>query len=1609
MSGNIAQGIATAKAGPKPAKLAEQPPAPLIAPTGSPGLNCVVGAVNELAAPFQALPSGEGGAAGVVANGMGAVLGVVGAPEAILDSAFAALTAPIAKIFPALPAVTLLGMHIGPPHGHLHPPSFTPPATPAPVPLPSLGVLLGAGSLGVLVCGLPAARAGDIGIAVACGSFCPPFEVHTGSSNVFIGGSRAARMGDITRHCNPVNMAGLGLAMAVAGLVAGVAGAVAFGSKTAAAQAAADAAVLALKMLVGRDMAVPPAYGALIGPPAGNVMIGGFPCPPLMESLMGLLKKLKKPPKPKGKASGGDNAPCGKAGHPVNVVTGASFNTYVEFVSGGLFEWKRHYSSDRAGSDGALGYGSRHTYQRSLRVQLHRAVLTNWDGEDIVFPRFERGSNVTRAKGYVLTRVNAFTYRVRYREEPELEFAGDRFAGDLNLVRVRKDRKELVLTRDAAGRISAFLETDFATQAQRRFELILDQVGHVLQLVEIPTGFYAPQPILRRAYTYSNVGDLVASAEPNAYPDRFAYDAKHRLTHEQGPLGYTFTYVYDEQGRVVESAGQDGLWGVKLAYPKDGLTVETYLDGSSYQIHHDKEGAVTKVVAADGHTLTRVMDIQGRVEVEIDGAGRQMRWLYDSNGAHYARLDDFGHLLPTALEAPHTPNPFEVELPRTHLEWLLGDLAPQRSNLADGGLWPISWNGPPPALLAGVPGGAANLSRSLFSLGEGPGGPTPAPRVDLDTQGRKIAETDVRGAIRRWYYDVAGNLVAEQDRDGAVRRFTIASWNLRGEATDEAGRTLRYRYSSLAQVTAVTDPFGLETRYDYDQRERLVRVHRHAAVREEYIYDVNSHFIEKRDGNGQVLFKNEPHKNHLVGKRTLTSGGHHQFDYDEAGRITEASTQDHEVKLTYDATAASYDPRWPDYPRPAWPESDLRDGQGVQHVRGKTAVETAVLERFRALREQDGARAVLRDPTGQETILVYEHGIVRRFCPSGTIEMLQFDPEGRLLARLVYRDPTRLPRLGSGAGSAAASPLRVSGAPRDGVWGTRYHYTLEGDLVRVDDTARGSTAYEVDKAHRLSAEVTPRGERLEYVQDAASNVVSKPGLSDLRVLRGNFLASSRDERFEHDSRHHLAVRHRHDGSQVLYRYDSFDMLVAIEHQSPSAKTPRWEASYDALGRRIRSTRAGKTREFFWDYERLAAEIQPGGALRVYQYASRTALIPIGFTDYGSVEAPPESGKSYVVFSNPTGMPLCIEDQAGNIVWWAERVDPYGAIQVAEGSSLEYNLRWPGHYYDPESGLHYNRWRYYDPMLGRYLQSDPLGYGGSPVNLYAYAANPLVQVDLFGLECEGDKDGGAPKNKGNDGKEKAPTSKELKKMSPEEREAYCRKRADELNQQLRDKDAASNKKRQDAWDKDTRPESEKGPRPKDTHFAENGTTVCVGIVKDKKGNMKTVVTSSKDRGPSPVKLKPGEEYRPKGKNAKERAKDPAGQPELAPGGVQTGESVPVKDKDGNPKFDDEGEPITKPGREEGSRQIIRDENGKIVEEKPYDKASTSELRKNPDAEGSTDHHAEQRMVRGAEGRNEEVVNMSPSKECCPGCHQSLKDGGNLDKIPADMQGKPPGTG
>ena len=246
----------------------------------------------------------------------------------------------------------------------------------------------------------------------------------------------------------------------------------------------------------------------------------------------------------------------------------------------------------------------------------------------------------------------------------------------------------------------------------------------------------------------------------------------------------------------------------------------------------------------------------------------------------------------------------------------------------------------------------------------------------------------------------------------------------------------------------------------------------------------------------------------------------------------------------------------------------------------------------------------------------------------------------------------------------------------------------------------------------------------EYRFDAAGNLLRQPGLTGVGIGVANRLDWANGDRFEYDDRGRVASRSG-PGGEWRYHYNALDQLTRVEKNGD-----RWEASYDPLGRRISKSWRGQTTRYWWDDFRLAAEERADGAVRLFLYPDLKALVPDMFVDYATAATVSERGRRYYLFTDQVGTPTRVEDEKGREVWAAE-VDPFGAAHVADGSNIDLPLRFPGHYFDEETGLHYNRFRYYSPELGRFLQPDPLGFEDS-LNVYAYSPNPLVVVDLDGL-------------------------------------------------------------------------------------------------------------------------------------------------------------------------------------------------------------------------------------------------------------------------------------
>ncbi|MEL7935528.1 RHS repeat-associated core domain-containing protein, partial [Pseudomonas delhiensis] len=108
-------------------------------------------------------------------------------------------------------------------------------------------------------------------------------------------------------------------------------------------------------------------------------------------------------------------------------------------------------------------------------------------------------------------------------------------------------------------------------------------------------------------------------------------------------------------------------------------------------------------------------------------------------------------------------------------------------------------------------------------------------------------------------------------------------------------------------------------------------------------------------------------------------------------------------------------------------------------------------------------------------------------------------------------------------------------------------------------------------------------------------------------------------------------------------------------------------------------------------------------------------------------------RTYYFHTDQIGTPLDVTDEDGKPVWQAT-YKAWGEVEGYAAEEIEQNLRFQGQYFDAETGLHYNTFRYYDPVVGRFLTQDPIGlYGG--INLFRFSPNPYMWIDPLGLTME----------------------------------------------------------------------------------------------------------------------------------------------------------------------------------------------------------------------------------------------------------------------------------
>ncbi len=968
-------------------------------------------------------------------------------------------------------------------------------------------------------------------------------------------------------------------------------------------------------------------------------------------------------------------------GDPVDVVTGRVTERTLCFrLIGPVFlQLYRHYDSGHNTLRRGLGFGHAHSYDHRLSFDIDGLLLEEPLGRRIGFPPLLADGEAHTARGVTLRRLSSLKYRLTRRGSPAIDFTFADPERAARVTRVHRGRIGIDFRYGPDGRLTGLTHsTGLVITAEE------DDAQRLLLFAGAWDGGEQQRPIM--TCSYDGAGNLLSITDAAGQATRFAYDGNNRLISRTDRRGYSFLYEYDVVGRCVRSAGEDGVMGVVLRYRSDArITEVTRSDGGLWQYYYDDNGSITQVIGPYGDARRFIKGDNGRTVGEIDPLGNSLEYVFDRSGTLAGKRCSTGRIIPmqAGVELAGAP-PHRIA--DRYAQFLFGRLPTNLRVVRDAINPAQAWlsrmlvpeDEPPPP------------SVDVPPFGSLPWYPEPQGGREFSPFGHLIAQTLPGGQQRRWTYDVNDGVHTTTDADGSVTRQERRSWNQLDVWVDPLGYETRYRFTTEDQVVAVADPGGTVTEFAYDKERRLLGVRRASAVRETYCRDGAGNLIEKRDGAGATLLTLSPTADRRVAERRLASGGVHSFEYDATGRVVKAAVDFAETCFAYDRLGRRV--------------LDARDGQGVQHnyAAGPRRETTTVLKHFQIVREKtDDGLTICMPGGGWARLQRLAEGAILRTCSNGTTELCQFDAMGRCVA--------------SAVGSERVPSRR---------WTRRWRYSAEGDLQEAEDSRFGASWYRFDAAHRLVSVERESARSEAYAYDAAGNLLAQPGLSDVQLGSGNRLAAANGERFGYNIRQHIAERQSTNGP-IAYRYDSRDMLVAVEGPNWI-----WQAEYDALGRRVRAWQGELEQRFFWDTDRLAAEVFASGLLRIYVYADALALTPIAFVDYADQDTEPGEGAVRFVICDQRGAPVAVEDAMGTMLWEA-RLTPYGAATINAVSGLVQNLRFPGHYFDAATGLHYNRFRYYDPVLGRYVQSDPLGLGGG-LNVYAYPANPLVRVDVRGL-------------------------------------------------------------------------------------------------------------------------------------------------------------------------------------------------------------------------------------------------------------------------------------
>ncbi|HDR9900232.1 TPA: type IV secretion protein Rhs, partial [Escherichia coli C240-52 (9c)] len=598
-----------------------------------------------------------------------------------------------------------------------------------------------------------------------------------------------------------------------------------------------------------------------------------------------------------------------------------------------------------------------------------------------------------------------------------------------------------------------------------------------------------------------------------------------------------------------------------------------------------------------------------------------------------------------------------------------------------------------------------------------------------------------------------GNLLAYTDGNGVVWTMEYGPFDLPVARTDGEGHRWQYRYDKdTLQLTEVINPQGESYRYILDNCGRVTEERDWGGVVWRYRYDADGLCTARVNGLEETILYSRDAAGRLA--EVITPEGKTQYAYDKSGRLTGIFSPDGTSQRTgYDERGRvnvttqgrrAIEYHYPDEHtviRCILPPEDERDRHPDESLLKTTYRYNAAGELTEVILPGDETLTFSRDEAGREVLRHSNRGFA---CEQGwnaagqpVSQRAGFFPEettwGGLLPSLVreYRYDS--------AGNVSAVTSREDYGRE-----TRREYRLDrnGQVTAVTASGtglgygEGDESYGYDSCGYLKAQSAGRHRISEETDQYAG---------------GHRLKQAGNTQYDYDAAGRMVSRTRHrDGYRPeteRFRWDSRDQLTGY----CSAQGEQWEYRHDASGRRTekRCDRKKIRFTYLWDGDSIA-EIREYRDDKLY---SVRHLVFNGFElisqQFSRVrQAHPSVAPQWVTRTNHavsdlTGRPLMLFNSEGKTVWRPGQTSLWGlALSLPADTGYpdprgewdpeaDPGLLYAGQWQDAESGLCYNRFRYYEPETGMYLVSDPLGLQGGE-QTYRYVPNPLGYIDPLGL-------------------------------------------------------------------------------------------------------------------------------------------------------------------------------------------------------------------------------------------------------------------------------------